>query len=63
MPELNFKSKTALAQHFKQLEKDGWISSEWKLTYYKKDGKDMTKGIRMFKINFNNIPPKNNERG
>ena len=53
---MEFKSRTALAQHFKQLEKLGYVTSHWILT--KKDSETVTKS-KMFKINFDNVGVKN----
>ena len=58
---MKFKSKTALAQHIKELEESGYLESKWILKHYEKDGKPMTKGTKMFKINFNSITSKGNE--
>ena len=48
---MEFKSRTALAQHFKQLLDEGWITSEWIIKHTDTN----TIGNRMFKINFDNV--------
>ena len=56
---MNFKSKTALAQHIKELEKSGYLISSWLIEQIEKDGKPYTRGTRMFKINFSIFTTKN----
>ena len=46
---MEFKSKTELAEHFRMLEKEKWVTSEWIV----KHNGDITIGNKMFKINFN----------
>jgi hypothetical protein len=57
--KMEFNSKTDLALFFSQLEKDGWIETEWtvKPITMMKDGKEIegTRATRVFKINFNNV--------
>lgn len=58
---MEFKSRTALAQHFKELEKEGWVTSEW----IEKDHPTQLEWrikSRVFKINFSNIPTKETSR-
>ncbi len=48
---MNFKSRTALAEHFKELEEDGWVTKDW--LFEDIDGK--THGVKVFKINFERV--------
>ena len=57
---MEFNSKTDLALFFGQLEKDGWIETEWTVKPHMMTLKDGTKAegtraTRLFKINFNNV--------
>ena len=52
---MEFKSRTALAQHFIQLEKDGYIKSQWIIKQVIDDGNPRTKGTRVFTLNFDKI--------
>ncbi len=52
---MEFKSRSELVLHFKQLEAEGWVKSEWILKPYEEEGKPMTRGTKMFKINFDNV--------
>ena len=49
---MNFASKTRLAQHISEMVKSGYLIPEWKVEYVEKNGKPMTKGTKMFKVNF-----------
>jgi hypothetical protein len=55
---MEFKSRTALTQHIKELEKSGYLTSSWQIEHIQKDGKPFTKGTRIFKVNFQNITTK-----
>jgi len=48
---MKFKSKTALAEHIKELERDGYLISEW---ITKTDGLD-TIAYKAFKINYDAV--------
>jgi len=57
---MEFTTKTDLALFFSQLEKDGWIETEWTVKPQMmtlKDGSKVegTRATRLFKINFNNV--------
>ena len=57
---MDFNTKADLALFFGQLEKDGWIETEWTVKpqiMTLKDGKKVegTRATRLFKINFNNV--------
>lgn len=52
---MNFKSRTALAEHFKQLEKEGWITSSWLSTFITENDEPKTRLQKVFKINFANV--------
>ncbi len=53
---MEFKSKTALHEHFHQLEELGYVTSEWILRSVGKK----TKATRYYKINFNKFKQKVN---
>ena len=52
---MKFKSRTALAEHFKELEKNGYVISSVISEPFFKNGKNGWKHIRVFKINFDNV--------
>lgn len=56
---IEFKSKTALIEHIKELEKSGYLISSSISEPIMKRGKHYWKFTKIFKINFNNIPTKN----
>ncbi len=52
---MEFKSKSELARHFKQLEAEGWVTSDWLIKEYMDGDKPMTRKTKVFKINFDNV--------
>ena len=52
---MKFKSKTALAEHIKELVKSGYLLPEWKIEYIGTDADPMTHATKLFKVNFNKI--------
>lgn len=48
---MKFNSKTSLIEHIKELEKDGYLTSEWIL----KSKEKKTKAVKYYKINFGDI--------
>lgn len=49
---MEFKSRTDLANFFREMEDEGWITSEWKLDPAMISGVKGTRATRVYSINF-----------
>jgi len=46
---MKFKSRTALAEHLIQLQKDGYLIPDWQIT---ETGDGKTHAVKVFRVNF-----------
>lgn len=49
---MKFKSRTALAEHIKELEQSGYLIPQWNLEHLPNN---RTKGTRVYRINFDQV--------
>ena len=55
---MEFKSRIDLLLHVSHLVDDGYLVEDWKIEQIEKDGKPMTHGIKVFKINYDKFSDK-----